>query len=465
VPDSRHSFPPSSRLRALVIEGDESACERVSQLLTLAGHTVRIEGSADAGARALTAESFDVMLVDAALASGPGLAQLVAAGARSSVSTIVGTHDRADRGAALGVGAYATIVRPYDPDELRAQLERAGRDAQRSRELSTLRGLLGGQCDAVIVGRSPATQRVRELVQRAAASRSAVLVSGEAGTGKELVARTIHALSDRAREACTLVECTGRDPGALEQELFGGPADGTRGALGRRTGGTVIVDDATALPAALQSRLLRTLQEGALADGAHPRVLITVREERAPGFGAPPTRYDALGRAGVFAIAVPPLRDRRSDIPMLAAHFRARFARETGAEAPALAPDSLGALLGHDWPGNVRQLEHYVGRLMLLPAGSRIPFDAATPSLAAQAAPASLVSAARAAHWTLEDLEREYIQRVLEEEGGHQSRAAELLGIDRRTLYRKLKQYRAQEAARRRTEPAAGAATGRERSA
>ncbi|HYD51337.1 MAG TPA: sigma 54-interacting transcriptional regulator [Gemmatimonadaceae bacterium] len=450
MPTSNPAMPALPSIRALVIERDAPTREQVSQVLTLASHSVRLASTLDEGTRALGEATYDAALVDAALVEHGGLSTLIAAAARESVSVVAGVGDRTRAGAtALRAGAHAWLVRPYDPDELLGVLERAGRDALRARELGTLRRLLGSQGETVLIGRSPAMQRLRELVQRASASSVTVLISGEAGTGKELVARTIHALSEHARGTCTLVECTDRDPATLEQELFGS-SDGAPGVLTTSVGGTVIIDDATALTGPMQTRLLRVLQERALSGGPAPRLLITVREQRAPGYGSPPPRYDVLGRAGVFAIGLPPLRDRRSDIPLLAGHFRARFARETGAEVPALSADVVGSLLGYDWPGNVRQLEHYVGRVMLLPVGARAPFEAPAPSMAPQAATPSLVEAARAAHWTLEDLEREYIQRVLAEERGHQSRAAELLGIDRRTLYRKLKQYRAIEAARRR---------------
>lgn len=456
VSDPTTRLRPQPPIRALVIERDARVRALADQVLTLAGHVVRGVGEVAEGVAALAEESFDVVLLNGAQLATEAMAPIVAASARDSFAIVATTTaDDGDGVRLLRQGVHGVLASPIDPDALRHAIERAGQDARRMRELLLLRGLLGGQADSVLVGRSPAMQRLRELVHRAAASAATVVVSGEPGTGKALVARTIHALSAQAAERCTVVSCTARDGGALERELFGGAgsSDGdgaTVGALARIGGGTLIIDDATSLSAALQTRLLRALQERAFSGRATQRLVITVRESRAAGLGAPPPRYDLLGRAGVFTIAVPPLRDRRSDIPLLAAHFRARFVRESGCEAPPIGSDVVGAMLGYDWPGNVRQLEQYVARLMLAPPGARVPFESPSPSLSTRATVPSLLEGARAAHWTLDVLERAYIERVLDEEGGHQSRAAERLGIDRRTLYRKLKQYRAADAAQSR---------------
>jgi DNA-binding NtrC family response regulator len=462
--------PRLPSIRVLAIEQDERVREQVRQLLTLAGHSVRFVADVELAVASIGSEPFDAVLADVAITGSEGLSAIAATPTIfGAVAIVAGLAHRGEGTTALLQRAHGWITRPYDSDELLRSVERAAQDALRGRELAALRSVLGGNAESVLIGRSPAMQRLRELVQRAASSRATVIVSGESGTGKELVARTIHAMSDHARGPCVMVECTGRDAASLEAELFGTcdgtPLGGSRSAFTHAGGGTVILDDATSLPAPLQAKLLRLLQERALADDAVAndfRLLITVHEQRTSGFGAPP-RYDLLGRAGVFSIVLPPLRDRRSDIPLLASHFRARFARDTGAAAPPLTSDVVASMLGYEWPGNVRQLEHYVGRLLLMAPGARVPFDAPSPSLAPHAAAPSLVEAASASHWTLEELEREYIKRVLDEARGHQSRAATLLGIDRRTLYRKLKQYKAQDAARRRA--AAPAARGSEKSA
>lgn len=446
-------------LRVLAVERDEHLREQLSQTLTLAGHRVRLAASLVDALALVRAEPFEVVVADTSLTGEGGLAALAAAPPPvGPVAIVAAAASDASRFAVHGAAAW--IERPCATEVLLRVVERAGLDVQRARELDTLRGLLGGRAETVLVGRSPAMQRLRELVQRAAATRATVIITGEAGTGKELVARTIHSLSSAAPSPCVLVECAGRDAASLEVELFGGgreeSAIGT-GVLARAAGGTVIVDDAAALPAPLQSRLLRVLQDRVQGGAASDfRLLLTVREERANAFGvSQPPRYDLIGRAGLFAISVPPLRDRRSDIPLLANHFRARLARETGAEMPPLGTELAASLLAYDWPGNVRQLEHYVGRLSLLPKGTRAPFEAPAPSTEVRAAAPALIDTARGSQWTLDELEREYITRVLAEERGHQSRAAQVLGIDRRTLYRKLKQYRAQDAVRR---AAAGAA-------
>jgi DNA-binding NtrC family response regulator len=462
-----HAASDAARVSVLVIERDAGVCDQVRQVLSLAGHSVRTATGVEEALRTSALADAEVVLVDVGIVGLPGLAALGAAPELRPHAQLVaalpaGAESRAVE--TMRAGAQGWLRRPYEGDALVTAVERAALQAARERELASLRSILGSRAEGILIGRSPAMQRLRELVWRAAGARGTVVVSGESGTGKELIARTIHALSDRAQRPCIVVQCGDRDAVSLEVELFGASSmggsvaiPGERGALLDASGGTVVLDDAGALPPLLQARLVRVLQERALPRGrdgalvpADFRLLATVREQRTSAGAPTAPRYDLLARSGVFSVAVPPLRDRRSDIPLLAAHFRERFARETGATPPPVTPEVLASLLGHDWPGNVRQLEQYIGRLLLVPPGTRLPFDGASAPVPVPGGTGSVVEIARGSRWPLEQLERTYIQLVLREEGGHQSRAAAALGIDRRTLYRKLKQYRAEEATARR---------------
>jgi DNA-binding NtrC family response regulator len=315
------------------------------------------------------------------------------------------------------------------------------------RELAMLRARTGEAAQEALIGRSGAMARVRELIGRAAASRMTVLVTGEAGTGKDVVARLVHELSDRAGRPFVSVRCNGVDPAALEAELFGtARASGGLANVGlfeEARGGTLVMDEVSDVPHSLRVRLGHVLAERAVrrvgAGDLVPvdvRLILTAREQldEGPSFTS---GDDLLGRLNVLPIALPPLRERRSDIPLLVQHFRARIAREMDAPLAPLSPDAMMPLLGHQWPGNVRELEHWVERSAYAPSGER-----RIGQESSAAARAGGLSHLDAAHWTLEELEQNYILHVLDQEEGHQSRAADRLGIDRRTLYRKLKQYR-----------------------
>ena len=315
----------------------------------------------------------------------------------------------------------------------------APREAQLREELMMLRARVGDAAQRALVGRSAAMAQVRELVGRAAASRLPVLVTGEPGVGKDVVARLVHDLSERAARPFVTVPCAALDTLALERELFGGSESVPRaGALERARGGTVVLEDATSLPAAVRARLARTALARSVrrVDGEEvasfdARLVLVARTSRTEPHMASVESLIACFNAAV--IDVPPLRERRSDIPQLVQHFRQNLATASGLELSALSPEELLPLLGREWPDNVRELEHWVERHALGTAtGSVQPESDALRGVELGASQA-----------TLEQLERAYIMHVLALESGHQSRTAVRLGIDRRTLYRKLKQYRA----------------------
>jgi two-component system nitrogen regulation response regulator NtrX len=289
-------------------------------------------------------------------------------------------------------------------------------------------------------------RQLRELIGRAAASQRTVLIVGEAGAGKDVAARLVHDLSERTARPYLRVRCGGTSADQLEEELFGVAA--TPGKLGRAglletaRGGSVALDECTALTSALRQRVAR-----AIVDGAAPRVggdapvsldvryLLTTRDPEATGAGG--TVSEALlSGVSVLPIVIPPLRERRSDIPLLVQHFRARLSREQGVPAGVSDALSMMSMLAEQWPGNVRELEHRVER-DAYGAGEALPASTSPRSTGTFAVPGT-------ARWTLEQLERRYIEHVLMQVEGNQSRAAVQLGIDRRTLYRKLKDYRSE---------------------
>jgi DNA-binding NtrC family response regulator len=282
---------------------------------------------------------------------------------------------------------------------------------------------------------------LRELIGRAAASRMTVLVTGEPGTGKDVVARLVHDLSDRAGRPFIVLRCHQMQADAVEAELFGVKREGL---LERVRGGTLVIDEARSMPRALRERLSlvladRLVDRGGPGGGApvDVRLILTARTS---GDLRTPESHELLGEWNFVPISLPALRDRRSDIPLLVKHFRDRIAGDTGTSLPALTHEEITPLLGHQWPGNVRELEHWIERMVYAAAGHEA-------ARATSTVPGSEFAQLDTARLSLDALERKYILHVLAQEQGHQSRTAERLGIDRRTLYRKLKEYRDEDSA------------------
>ena len=403
--------------------------------LESAGHTVSHAATLEEATRRVLASDFDVLVLTDGLEQS--LERLVSARCGESAAIVVMAQRPTVEGVrdALRQGASDVVDAAAEDYVLLAAVERAARDGQLRRELSMLRARLGEASQQALVGRSGGMAHVRELVGRAAGSRMPVVIAGEAGTGKDVVARLVHDLSERASRPYATVQCGDVDQDALARELFGTTEGGRSraGLLERVRGGTVVLQNASSLSPSLRAQLSRVgltrLTQrvgGADALPADVRLILVMRTE------AGAKEVDALLDAfNAMLIDLPPLRDRRSDIPQLVHHFRRRIALEQGITLPPLAADEMLPLLGREWTGNVRELEHWVERATLV-------------SRAEQAQGGAQLAGIEFgdAQVTLEQLERAYILHVLARESGHQSRTAERLGIDRRTLYRKLKQYR-----------------------
>jgi two-component system response regulator HydG len=304
---------------------------------------------------------------------------------------------------------------------------------------------------ASIVGRSPAMQRVLSRVERVAPLTSTVFITGETGTGKELIARAIHALSKRRNGRFVAVNCGAVPEGLFESELFGHLRGSFTGAVANRRGlmeeaasGTLFLDEISTVPPHVQIKLLRAIEDRAIlpVGGTRPvpvdfRLVAATNDDLALAVSRGEFREDLYYRINVFPIHVPALRDRRSDIPTLAEHFRARFAARNSLVPPPFRPGMLERLSEMDWPGNVRELQNYVERAIILGAGSP---DIRCETLESRAPHCpDLLRHATDAQWSLAQLEEAYILRVLEHTNGHRGLAATILGIDRRTLYRKLR--------------------------
>lgn len=420
-----------SLTRVLVLDADEARAKSLVGLLAPAGFDTWHEQSLPS-----TPDAADVVLLSVDAFETSAFTRLAACMPEADILILTGRLACRDARAALRLGACDVIDRDAGGEVLLASVERAAQEGRNRRELALLRARVGDAARQALVGASPSMERVRDLVGCAAASRRTVVVTGEAGTGKSTVARLVHDLSERAGRPFVVARCDGADFRALDVELFGAEHGGL---LETARGGTLVLDEARALPRAMYARLAtmsaeRVVRRGESAErrAVDVRLVLTARTAAdEPTIDA----IDMLGNRNVLPIALPPLRERRRDIPLLVRHFHERLSRERGV-APPIPPETMAPLLAHVWTGNVRELEHWMDRIACAGIGD----GASAPRQVV--APGADFAQLDAAHLTLEALERKYILHVLGQEAGHQSRAAERLGIDRRTLYRKLKEYR-----------------------
>jgi DNA-binding NtrC family response regulator len=446
---------------ALIVEDDETFRMVVSEILHSGGYDVVAVGSGEEAialaAREEAERRVDVVVSDVRLGDGADGMEVLAAFQRHRPQTPVilmtafGEVEAAMK--AIQRGAYDYISKPFDNREL---LVTVGRALERQRLVEENRALKKekGERMREIVGRSLAMLDVYKMVARVAPSMSTVLVIGESGTGKELVARAIHNHSPRAAGPFVAVNCTALAETLLESELFGhakgaftGAVSSKRGLFEEAQGGTLFLDEIGDVNQKMQAQLLRVLQEGEIrrVGGLEPirvdvRVVAATNRDLEEEVEKGRFREDLYFRINVVTIRLPPLRERREDIPLLVEHFLAKYARREGRQDAGIADEALGMIQRYAWPGNVRELENVVERaLALSKSGIILPSDLPV-EISGQSGrpqpitPASIIDDRP----TLAELEQRYINLILQQEGGNKKRAAEILGIDRRTLYRTL---------------------------
>jgi two-component system, NtrC family, response regulator PilR len=450
------------RARVLVVEDEAVLQDLLVRILEAEGYAVRAADTGEEALQLLGGELFDIVLLDLNLPGVDGMHVLSVAPALQTDAQIImmtafGSVDTAVE--AMKLGAFDYINKPFRTEELLLILDRAVRDRSARRAAVLPRP---GRRNAFsrIIGQSPAMQRVFELVERVASMRTSVLITGDTGTGKELFARAVHDLSPRASAPFVPVNCSALPENLLESELFGhvkgsftGAVANKRGLIEDASGGTLFLDEIATLSHAIQVKLLRVLQEkqikrigGNQLMSVDFRLIAATNVDLADEVAAGRFRADLHYRLNVFPIRLPPLAERRADISLLVHYFAERFARENAVETPVFTPETIERMSTYDWPGNIRELENYVERAIIMHAGSTtIPFDLAFTGSQARRTDGSsagtLLAGAEQETWPLERLEREHIIGVLRRSGGHRGRAADLLGIHARTLSRKLKQY------------------------
>ena len=445
----------------LLADDEEKILKTLSRALREDGHEVVTTPSALQAQKLLVDRSFDLLVIDYLMPERTGLevirelAATTPEGERPAIvmMTAHGTVESAVEAMKLGARDY--LQKPFEVEELLVTVRRL-LEEQRTR--TGLRYLLSER-DAEfnhygLVGRSRAVMDVIKRAELVAESRSTVLVTGETGTGKELVARAIHARSAQRDMPLIKVNCAAIPETLLETELFGhvrgaftGASFTKKGRFALADGGTIFLDEIGTVSITVQAKLLRVLQDrefeplgvGAHAEGRRPRHRRD--QPRSTGHGdASKFQEDLYYRLNVIPIAIPPLRERREDIPMLVEHFLRRFARDSGKRIDSVEDGVMEELSRYDWPGNVRELENTIERAVVLATDARLTRETVW-LMGAVSPPVSGLPSQRL-HANLEWAERETIRRALEQSGGVKKDAAELMGISQRALSHYLQKYR-----------------------
>ena len=445
-----------------MVDDDVDSVELVTMVLEKQGHTVRGVTSPKSALAAISAleVDYDVVVTDVGMEemSGIELCERMLAirpGLLVIVNTARGELDTAV--AALRVGAYDFLTKPVDPKVLALRVDHAVRQRQLSDEVKRLRRVVAtGGAPPDMVGSGNAMRRVYDLVARVGPSDASVLLQGETGTGKELIARAVHNASARKSGPFVAINCAAVPSNLIESELFGHAKGAFTDAKSQRTGlfqqadgGTVFLDEIGELPIEMQPKLLRALQERKVrpvgADQEIPfnaRVLAATNRNLEDEVEEKRFREDLYYRVAVVKIELPPLRDRGGDVIELAGHFLSAIERRMGRPAPRLSPAVAEKLLAYRWPGNVRELENSMERAVALARFDELTIDDLPERVRAFQADRFVVSADDSSEIIkMEEVERRYILRALTLLGGNKTRAAEVLGIDRRTLYRKLERW------------------------
>ncbi|MBI3890460.1 MAG: sigma-54-dependent Fis family transcriptional regulator [Candidatus Wallbacteria bacterium] len=449
--------------RILVIDDEPGALKVTSTILKSDGHDVDVSLSPVEALRKMRETEFDCVLVDFRMPEMDGLEFLAAAREAKQMAPVIMLTAYATVKMAVEAmkrGAHNYLTKPVDFDELRILVEQAVERSQTQREIEQLRREVGERHSMVrVIGRGRKIQEVLRLVEMVADSDASVLIMGETGTGKGVVARAVHALSRRRERPFVQVDCAALPDTLLESELFGhergaftGAVKAREGRIERADGGTLFLDEIGNLPLELQAKLLRVLQEsefervgGDRTLRVDVRILAATNVQLEQAVSEKRFREDLYYRLNVVPLRVPPLRERTEDIPLLAQHFLEACSKRNGKSIQSIAAPVMSAMMAYRWPGNVRELENMIERAVILATGPVL--DSVGELASEQASPEN------AAEWeydlplkrleqkVLERLERDYIAEMLRRYHGNVGLASRQSGITRRSLYEKMKLY------------------------
>jgi two-component system response regulator AtoC len=446
--------------RVLIVDDDASMCELLAEGLGRRGFSVTWRTSPGEALSLLRSEDFDAVVTDMSMKDMSGLElceKVVAACPDTPVIVITAFGSMETAIAAIRVGAYDYITKPFDIEQLMLSTRRAVQHRTLREEVTRLRRILSESRQfEQIVGASEPMKRVFDLVDRVAGSESSVLITGESGTGKELVARALHQRSPRRDGPFVAISCAAMPEQLLESELFGhekGAFTDARaahdGLFIQGSGGTLFLDEIGDMPLSLQPKILRALQErkvrrvgGAAEIPFDARIVAATHRDLEEAVEEKRFREDLFFRINVIHIDLPPLRARGNDILLLAQHFLEHFAARSGRQVSGLAASTAEKLLAYDWPGNVRELQNCIERAVALARFDKITVEDLPEKIRAHRSSHVIVAGSDPSELvSMDEVERRYILRVLDAVGGNKTLAAQVLGFDRKTLYRKLERY------------------------
>ncbi|OGD11200.1 MAG: hypothetical protein A2Y86_04385 [Candidatus Aminicenantes bacterium RBG_13_62_12] len=443
--------------RLLIIDDDQAILDSCGQTLKREGYDVREARQGAEGLALFNSEPFHAVLLDLKLPGMDGLdvlRRIKETAPETPVIIITGYASLESAVEAVKRGAFDYMSKPFTPEELRVVVRRALDGRKMLIENLYLRRELESRDEFnLVVGRSRAMARVLDIVRQVSPAESTVLITGESGSGKELIAREIHCHSLRRKAAFVVVDCGALVETLFESELFGhvkgsftGAHETKHGRFEVADGGTIFLDEIGNISLNIQAKLLRVIQEREVTriGSSHPikvdiRILAATNENLEDLVRKGKFREDLFYRLSVVPIHLPPLKERKEDIPLLAEHFLQKYNKRAKRSVTAITPRALRALQDYDWPGNIRELENTIERAVVLSKEEVIDLD--NLMYHGISAGATSLGPAGGKFRTLEEVEKEYIRTVLRAQYGNKSRAAEVLGIDRKTLWAKVKKY------------------------
>jgi DNA-binding NtrC family response regulator len=443
--------------RILVVDDDPEMCGVLSDVLKEEGFSVLTTNESLEALKILKKEDLDVIITDLKMKGLKGLDLLEEAKKVASLTPVIiitafGTIESAIK--AMKMGAYDYITKPFHMDELILTVRKALENRLLKKEVLRLKKEVESRCDFHhLIGRSASMQKIYNLIERISDSSNNVLITGESGTGKELVAKAIHYSGIRKEGPFIAVNCAAIPETLLESELFGykkgaftDAKTDKKGLIFEANEGTLFLDEITEMPVMLQAKLLRVIEERdvrPLGDtssySVDVRVISTTNRNIQSAIQEGNFREDLYYRLKVIDIELPPLRERKEDLPLLVHHFISKSGQGQKKSISGISEEAMKILLNYSWPGNVRELENVIQRgITLTQHDTILPED--LPVSIVEKTKENLVEKAFQEKYTMDQLEKEYIRKVLMEVGGNKSKAAEILGLDRKTLYRKLEQ-------------------------
>ncbi len=452
--------------RILIVDDEPATRLALAELLT--GWGYRVEQAIDGHEALRRAVEFrpDIVISDLVMPQTDGLWLLKTLREELPDCPVVMVTGRGSINVAVQAireGAYDFIEKPLDPARLKMTLARALEKKQTLKEVQVLKrrlGELGGSQGTDFIGHSPSMYRVTDLISRIAPSKAPVVITGESGTGKEVVARGVHNLSPRREKPFIAINCSAIPATLIESELFGHEKGAFTGADRQRLGcfeladtGTLFLDEVGELPLELQAKFLRVLEEerlrrlgGKSEIEVDVRVLCATNRDLKEEIRTGRFREDLYFRLNVFNIALPPLRDRREDVPLLVQHFVEKFAHEAGKKVSGVDPKAMELLQSYQWPGNIRELRNTVERAVILCDGEIIARDHLPTEMVGSREETQLLKVPLGLR--LREVEKEYILSSLDRNNHNKSRTAHILGISEKTLYNKLNRYAAEREGR-----------------